>query len=233
VFPLGNISFGLAVLYAAVAAGWFVVSWGDARWGLLFCSGLLLGPLGLLGLAALVALQARGFVRRALQAGAAVLFAGAVAAIHAVPVPFTHESSPSLGIAGSEHPLAVLQAVWQWLLGMPALGLEALVLAAAAALIPLAVRSSDLTIAIFAGAVLAATLVAAPMSNAFPLVLSGWAIYITLTLMSRKRPQVESEGRTIGAILRLTRARFADRLKAVGGLRRPRSRQRIRAAGAR
>ena len=233
VFPLGNISFGLAVLYAAVAAGWFVVSWGDARWGLLFCSGMLLGPLGLLGLAPLVALQARGFVRRALQAGAAVLFAGAVAAIHGVPVPFANEPSQSLGIAGSEHPLAVLQAVWQWLLAMPGLGLEALILAAAAALIPLAVRGSDLTIAMFAGAVLAATLVAAPTSTALPLVLAGWAIYLALTLMSRKRPQVETERRTFGTVAKLTRARFADRLKAVGGQRRPRPRQRVRAADAR
>ena len=75
---------------------------------------------------------------------------------------------------------------------MPALGLEALILAAAAALIPLAVRGSDLTIAMFAGAVLAATLVAAPTSSALPLVLTGWAIYLALTLMSRKRPQVET-----------------------------------------
>ncbi len=232
VFPLGNISFGLAVLYAAVAAVWFAVSWGDARWGLLFCSGMLLGPVGFLGLAPLIALRARGFARRALQAGAAVLFAGAVAAIHGAPVPFAAESSPSLGIAGSEHPLAVLQAVWQWLLDTPALGLEAVILAAAAALIPLAVRGSDLTIAMFAGTVLAATLVAAPASSALPLVLTGWAIYIALTLTSRKRPLVETERRTIGTVLKLTRVSFADRLKAVGGPRRPRPRQRVRAADA-
>ncbi len=232
VFPLGNISFGLAVLYAAAAAGWFLVSWGDARWGLLFCSGMVLGPLGLLGLAPLVALQARGFARRALQAGAMVIFAGAFAAIRAVPVPFAGES-PALGIAGSEHPLAVLQAIWQWLLGMPALGLEALILAAAAALIPLAARGSDLTIAMFAGAVLASTLVAAPTSNALPLVLSGWAIYFALTVISRKRPRQETEKRTFGTVLRLTRAGFANRLKAVGGPRRPRPTQRIPAAGAR
>jgi Protein kinase domain len=236
VFPLGNISFGLAVLYAAVAAGWFMVGWGDARWGLLFCSGMVLGPLGLLGLAPLVALQARGFVRRALQAGAMVLFAGAFAAIGGVPVPFAGESSPSLGIDGSEHPLTVLQAIWQWLLGMPALGLEALILAAAAALIPLAVRGSDLTVAMFAGAVLAATLFAAPTSSALPLVLSGWAIYVALTLMSRKRPQVETEKHTFGTVLKLTRAGFANRLKAVGGPRRPRPgsrpRQPVRAADA-
>ena len=122
---------------------------------------MVLGPLGLLGLTPLVALQARGLVRRALQTAAAVLFAGAVAAIRGVPVPFAGESPP-LGIAGSEHPIAVLQAVWQWVLGVPALGLEALILAVVAACIPLAVRGSDLTIAMFAGAVLTATLVAAP-----------------------------------------------------------------------
>jgi hypothetical protein len=233
VFPLGNISFGLAVLYAVVAAGWFVVNWGDARWGLLFCSGILLGPLGLLGLAPLVALRARGLVRRALQAGTAVLFAGAVAAIHALPVPFANESAPSLGIAGSEHPVAVLQAIWEWLLGMPALGLEAIILAAAAALIPLAVRGSDLTIAMFAGAVLTATLVAAPASSALPLVLSGWGIYVALTVMSRKHPHEAAEKRRFSTVLRRTRAGFADRLKAAGGPRWPRHQQRFREADAR
>ncbi len=235
VFPLGNISFGLAVLYAAVAAAWFVMSWGDARWGLLFCSGIVLGPLGLLGLVPLVALQARGFVRRSLQAAGAVLFAGAVAATRSAPVPFADVSAPSLGIAASEHPFAVLQATWHWLLGVPALGLEALILAAAAALIPFAVRGSDLTIAMFAGALLTATLAAAPTSSALPLVLSGWAIYVALTLMSRKLPRDDTERRTFGAILRVTRAGFADRLKVVGGQRRPRPRprHRIPAAGAR
>jgi len=237
VFPLGNISFGLAVLYAGVAAGWLVVSWSDARWGLLFCSGMVLGPLGLLGLAPLVALQARGLVRRFLQAGAAVLFAGAVTAIRGVPVPFADTSAPSLTIAGSEHPLAVAQAIWAWLLAVPALGLEALVLATAAALIPLAVRGSDLTIAVFAGALLTATLVAAPASSALPLVLTGWAIYFAVTVMSRKRPREAAQRHTLGTALKLTRVGFTDKLKAVGGQRRPRPksrpRQRIPAAGAR
>ena len=237
VFPLGNISFGLAVLYAAVAAGWFVVGWGDARWGLLFCSGMVLGPLGLLGLAPLVALQARGVLRRALQAAAIVLFAGAVAGVRGLPVPFADVSAPSLGISASEHPLAVLQAIWGWLVSVPALGLEALILAAAAALIPLAVRGSDLTIAMFAGAVIAATLVAAPAASALPLVLSGWTIYFALTVTSRRRPQESNERHRFAALRSLTRAAFTDRLKAVGGPRRPRPkarpRQRIPAAGAR
>ncbi len=212
------------------------MSWGDARWGLLFCTGMVLGPLALLGLVPLVALQARGFVRRALQTAAAVMFAGAVAAIRGVPVPFAGES-PALGITGSEHPIVVLQAVWQWVLSVPALGLEALILAVVAAFIPLAVRGSDLTIAMFAGAVLTATLVAAPASSPLPLVLSGWAIYLALTLMSRRRPQESADRRRFGAVLSLTRTALADRLKAVGGPRRPRPkprpRQRIPAAGAR
>jgi hypothetical protein len=233
VFPLGNVSFGLAVLYGAVAAGWFIVSWGDARWGLLFCSGIVLGPLGLLGLMPLVALQTRGFVRRALHAAAAVLLAGAVAGIHGVTVSFTGEKSPSLQIAGSEHPLAVLQAVWAWLLGVPALGLEALILAVAASSLALVVRGSDLTIAMFAGALLSATLLAAPNGSTVPLVLSGWAIYLALTVKSRRRLQETAQKRRFGTVLTLTRAGFADRLKAVGGPRRPRPRQRVRAADAR
>ena len=233
VFPLGNISFGLAVVYGVVAAGWFAVCWGDARWGLLFCSGVVLGPLGLLGLMPLVALQARGLVRRALHAAAAVLLAGAVAGIRGVAVPFTGEESPPFAIAGSEHPLAVLQAVWAWLLGVPALGLEALILAVAASSLALVVRRSDLTIAMFAGALLSATLLAAPNASAVPLVLSGWAIYLALTVMSRRRPPETAQKRRFGSVLTLTRARFADRLKAAGGPRRPRPRQPVRAADAR
>jgi hypothetical protein len=194
---------------------------------------MLLGPLGFLALAPLMALRARGFARRALQTGAAVLFAAAVAAIHGAPVPFAAESSPSLGIAGSEHPLAVLEAVWQWLLAMPALGLEALILAAAAALIPLAVRGSDLTIAMCAGALLTATLVAAPNVSAVPLVLSGWAVYVALTLSSRKHPHEATERRTLGTVLKQTRMGFANRLEAAGGPRWLRHQQRFREADAR
>jgi hypothetical protein len=191
-----------------------------------------LGPLGLLGLMPLVALQARGFLRRGLQTAAAVLLAGAVAGIHGTEVLFTGRLAPSLGITGSEHPLAVVQAVWAWLLGVPALGVEALILAVAASSLALVVRGSDLTIAMFAGALVSATLIGAPNVTAAPLVLSGWAIYVALTVMSHRRPQEAAQRRRFGAVLRLTRAGFSNRLKAVGGPRRPRPRQPVRAADA-
>jgi hypothetical protein len=111
---------------------------------------------------------------------------------------------------------------------VPALGVEALILAVAASSLAFVVRGSDLTIAMFAGALLSATLVGAPNVIAAPLVLSGWAIYVALTVLSRRRPQEAAQKRGFGAVLTLTRAGFSNRLKAVGGPRRPRPRSRPR-----
>jgi hypothetical protein len=217
VFPLGNISFGLAVLYASVAMGWLVLTWSDAHWGLLFCAGIVLGPIGLLGLTPLVVLRARGALRRSLHAASAVLLAGAVAALYGTPVPFTGKRPASLGIDGSEHPVAVLQAAWQWLLGMPELGLEALVLGVAAGSLSLVARGSDLTIAAFASLLLTATLVAAPTVSALPLVLTGWTIYLALTLMSRRRPQEAAKKRKVGTVLKQTRRLLRTAVPRVPG----------------
>ena len=51
VFPLGNVSAGLAVLYVVVAASWLALSWSDPRSGLFLVAGPLLAPLGALGAA--------------------------------------------------------------------------------------------------------------------------------------------------------------------------------------
>ena len=47
VLPFGNVSLGLALLFAAVACGWVALIWRDPRNGLLFAAGPLLVPLGL------------------------------------------------------------------------------------------------------------------------------------------------------------------------------------------
>ena len=180
----------------------------------------------------IVALQARGFVRRGAHAGAAVLLAAAAAGIHGRAVPFTGEAAAPLGIASSEHPVAVLQAIWQWLLATPALGLEAAILAIAAASLPLVARGSDLTIASFASLFLAATLIAAPAVSALPLVLCGWAVYVALTVLSRRFPERTAQSHTLGARAKQTCARFLDRVKPAGGPRWPRPQQRFRGAGA-
>ena len=237
IFPLGNLSFGLAVAYSVLAAGWLVLMWGDPRRGLLFGSGIVLGPLGLLGLMPLVVVRVRRGVRRAAHMLAAVLVAGAAAGVHGSSIPFDGAPAASLGIAESEHPLAVAQAVWSWLLAAPALGIEALLLAAVAAALPLVARQGDFAIAIFVGALLVATLVAAPNVAAVPLVVTGWVTYLVLTLRSRHEREESAERRSVGTLLAQTRARFADRLTAAGGQRWPqaqrRSASRIRQADAR
>src|SRR5581483_3516862 len=54
VLPLANTSIGLALLYAAFAAGWVALSWREPRAGLLFALGPLLAPAAALGLVPLV-----------------------------------------------------------------------------------------------------------------------------------------------------------------------------------
>jgi Protein kinase domain len=222
VLPLGNISFGLAVAYALFAAGWLALMWRDPRRGLLFSSGLVLGPIGLLGLVPLVALLARGTVRRVAHAAAAVLLAGAAAGIDGSDIPFTGAPAEPLGIRGSEHPIAVLQAVWRWLQATPALGLEALILGIAAGSLVLVARCADLTIATLVGCLLAGTLLVAPEAAALPLVATGWITYLAVTLMSRRQPERSAKRRRIGTYLRQTGAQFGDRLKPGGGLGWPR-----------
>ena len=91
ILPLGNLALGLALLYSCLALGWLVLTWRDARLGLLFLAGPLLAPLGLLGLVPLVAAQARGPVRRAAQTVAAVAVAALAAALRGNELPFASD----------------------------------------------------------------------------------------------------------------------------------------------
>jgi len=223
VFPLGNVSLGLAVAYAGLAVGWLALMWGDPRRGLLFGTGIALGPIGLLGIVPLAVLHVPRTVRRTAHALAAVLLAGLVAGIHGSVVPFSGTNAAGLGIAGSEHPVGVFDSLWQWLLLNPELGIEALILAVAAGALPYVTRRADLSVAAFAALLLAATLLAAPQAGLVPLVFTGWLTYLALTVQSRRLPERVSERRSFGTVLTQTRAGFLDRLKAAGGPRWPRA----------
>ena len=100
-FPLANISVGLAIVYAVVAAGWFALTWRDARAGLLLVAGPLLAPLAALALLPVAAQFARGRARRAAQAGCALLLAAVIAGLHRSALPFDGSAPPlGLGISG-------------------------------------------------------------------------------------------------------------------------------------
>jgi serine/threonine-protein kinase len=187
IFPLGNFSLGLALLYGVVALGWLALSWGEPRSGLLFALGPLAAPLGALGLVPLATLGLRSPVRRAAQAGAAVLLAALAAGIRGTPLPFTHARPPlGLGIAGSASPVAVAGALGQALLAHPALGLEAAALAAAAALLPLA-RTRDLWGVAGAGAAMLAATALVPGVAVWPLVVTAWVTCGALVLTPQLR----------------------------------------------
>ena len=180
VLPLGNLALGFALVYAAFALAWLVLTWRDARAGLVFLAGPALASLGLLALVPVAALAARGAVRRAAQVLAAVAVAAIAAGIRGVELPFAQGRPEPLGIGGTESIAATVQA----LAGAvpPGLALEALALAAIAVALPYA--RTPWRIAGFGAGALAMTLLAAPAAPAMPLVLAAWLTCAGLALKS-------------------------------------------------
>ena len=186
VFPLGNISSGLAILYAAVAFAWLLLSWRSPREGLFLACGPLLAPLAALGLLPLAGQAVKSPTRRALQVAAAVLLAALVAGLRHAPLPLTSAAPPKgLGIAGSEDPFAVANALWGALTARPWLLLEACALAAAAVAVPFAREKGVWGIAGLGAGLIAVTLLPAPSVAAVPLVLAAWSTCTILALKAR------------------------------------------------
>ena len=159
-FPIGNASLGAAVLYGAFALALLALGWRDARAGLVFVSGPLLAPLGLLALVPLAVQPARGPVRRAAQAAVAVLAATLVAWIAGEGLPPTGEAAPETGIVPVDGPAEVASALTQALSASPAVLAAAGFAALAAAVLPLARRLSRYGV-LAVGAALLVGLVAA------------------------------------------------------------------------
>jgi hypothetical protein len=183
-FPLANISMGLALLFAALAACWFAFTWRDERSMLLLAAGPLLALFGGLAFLPLAAQAARGTFRRAVHAGAAVLLAAVVAGLEHRPLPFGAGAAPlGLGITSSRRPGAVAAALWHALASYPALIGEATVLAVAAALLPRA--RGPWPAAVYAAGLLAATALAAPEAPLAPLAIAAW---ITASILALSGP---------------------------------------------
>lgn len=140
VLPLGNVAEAAALVYGALALAWLAISWGDARAALLFWAGPLLAPIGALGLLPLAVQPARGWWRRALHAFVGVLAAAAVAGLRGDALPLVGTRVPDLGVAASERPSAVVQALATVLQDAQPLLTTALALALAAVALPAAVR---------------------------------------------------------------------------------------------
>ena len=136
VFPLGNVAEAAALVYGALAIAWLVVTWRDARAGLVFLAGPLLAPFGLIALLPLVVQLARGTWRRALHAAVGVYAAAAVAGLSGRDLPLGAGSVGDLGVAQSEHPASVLAALCDVLRAHPQISTTALAFAIVAAALP-------------------------------------------------------------------------------------------------
>ncbi|HEX6953072.1 MAG TPA: serine/threonine-protein kinase [Gaiellaceae bacterium] len=176
-FPLGNISLGLALLYAALAAAWLLVTWREPRTGLLFALGPLLAPIAAIGLLPLAASWVRGTVRRALVVALGVLTAALSAGIRHASLPLVAGAAPrSLGIDGARGPLDVAGSLVHAAAAHPALLIEAAALSLVAAALPYAQARGRWGAAGLGAAMLVLTVAAVPGAAAVPLVLCAWAI---------------------------------------------------------
>src|SRR6266540_470090 len=183
ILPLGNLALGAATLYVAAALAFLLLVWREPRSGLLFALGPLLAPIAGLGLMPLATLAVRSPVRRAAQAGAAVLVAGLVAGIRGAPLPFDGAAPPrNLGLAASGDPLDVASALSSALLSRPALAVGMLVLAGVAFLLPIARARGLWAIAALGSAFLAAGLLAVPDVAATPLAIAVWATCVAVAV---------------------------------------------------
>ena len=180
VLPLGNLALGAAYAWAAVALLLLVAGWRDARAGLAFAAGPLLAPLGLLGLVPLAAQAARGTWRRALHAGLALPAAALVAGLRDAPLPLGAEDVGDLGLAATESPGAIVQALWQTLVERPELVVASLGLAAAAAALPRLRAYGPWGLAALGAGLLAVLLLGAPEAAALPVVAGVWLLCLTV-----------------------------------------------------
>ncbi len=182
VLPLGNISLGLAIVYAIAASVWFALFWAVPRAGLLFVAGPMLAPLGALGLLPIAMLISGGPARRAAQTAAALLAAGVVAGLGGQTLPIVDAPAPELSITGIPGPLDAATALWAAFTQSHGFLLEAIALCAAAALVGSCRRRGPWGAAAFGSLLTALTLLADPGAAVLPLVAAAWISALLLAL---------------------------------------------------
>ena len=184
VFPLGNVSLGLAVLYAVLAAAWFLVHARRGRAGLAFVAGPLLIPLGAHAVLPLAVQRAGGAVARAVHCAAGVVVAAAVSALPGGLEPSGRPPRAVAPLVGNESPLEVAGVLRDLLAAQPALLAQAGGLAAVAALLPFARRWGNYGVAGVALALLAAVVLPGVEGLRLLVSLLAWGVFLALVLRS-------------------------------------------------
>jgi hypothetical protein len=182
VLPLGNVSLGLALVYAILAAVWLVATWRRSDEGLYASAGALIAPLGLTLLLPAILLPIRRAVWRAAFGALAVLLAGVAAGVRGATLPLSDRAAASPGIDGREDPGGVASALLDSLAARPELLLTAAVVAGLAALLPLAAERGIWPVAALGAAAIAALLLPIGAVNALPAVVGIWLCCIAVTV---------------------------------------------------
>ena len=191
VLPLGNYALGLAVLYAAAALVWLVVSWRDPEAGLFMTLGPLLASIGLIAALPVAGLAIANPLRRGIQVAMAVLVAAAVAGASRLD---------RLGIAASDRPGEAAAAVVRALERVTIV--QAIVLGLVAVALPFARARGQWATAALAAFFIAAQLLAAPSLATAPIVGTAWLICLALVAEPyvRARLRRDSEHRTMETV---------------------------------
>jgi Protein kinase domain len=177
VLPLGNISLGLALLYAALAVGWLLVTWREPRATLLFVVGPLLAPVAALGLLPVATARVRAAPLRALAVAIGVLTAALAAGIRHVALPLVGGPAPlGVGVTGARDPFDVAGSLARAAGAHPALLLETCALALVALALPIARARGRWAAAGLGAGMIVLTVAAVPSAAALPLLLCSWAI---------------------------------------------------------
>ena len=172
ILPLGNVSLGVAIVYALLALAWLVLCWREPHGGLLFALGPALAPLAALGLVPLAASTLRAGPRRAAQAAVAVLVAALAAGLRDTALPLVGGPPPlGLGVAGANDPLDVAGTLARALAAQPALLGEAAGFAVLAFLFPYAQARGRWGAAALGSGLL---LLALPSAQAISLAVAAW-----------------------------------------------------------
>jgi hypothetical protein len=176
IFPFGNYAASAAVLYGAFALVWLVFCWRDARWGLLYLSGPLLAPVGLLALVPLAVQPARAALRRGAQAVLAILAAALLAGASGRDAPLTGEPFEPLGITPLDAAGEVGLALWRSLALHPVLLAGAAAAALAAMVLPWARRHSRYGVAAVGTTVLVGSIATGVGVAAVLVIALAWGI---------------------------------------------------------
>jgi hypothetical protein len=186
ILPLGNIAFALAGLYAICAAAWLSVSWRDARHGLWFMSGPILGTAGLLPLLPLALIPVRNTARRAAHGVLAVLSTVLLAAVAGEQLPLAAGTAAPLDVGPLDSIGSAAISAWSWLTHEPMVLVGAILVAAASALLPWARRRSPAGIPAVGLVVTAASVLAGASVAGTMVVLLVWGAFAAVAAVPRR-----------------------------------------------